>query len=138
MRTTHVLPPTQIAKMFVFNNGRVRWQMGDVLMRVDPTPPTSFRQDVVAINIGNPSGASGSKQQQDSSTQGSATWLGQIDVRATISPDMEQLLSDSDIPEWRRGPLPEHYMRRGDAAQHQQGGRSRGGRVPGGDVTVVC
>lgn len=99
-------------------------------MDVTPLPRSTFRQDVLSINTGPPTSG---KQQEAAAAQRHAAWLGEIQVRATVSPDIDQLLNNERIPEWKRGPIPARYTQQGGVGAHGGGGVANGHHEDGGD-----
>ncbi|KAL4420199.1 hypothetical protein ABPG77_011415 [Micractinium sp. CCAP 211/92] len=81
------LPTSKIGKLLVFESGKVKMQVGDVLLDVDPGIPPRFRQDVAVINPQ-------SKQ---------CVMLAPIDLRMVCSPNIDTLLEpEVPLPEWPR------------------------------------
>ncbi|KAL4448525.1 hypothetical protein ABPG75_005744 [Micractinium tetrahymenae] len=81
------LPTAKVGKLLVFESGKVKMQIGDVLLDVDPGIPPRFRQDVAVINPQ-------SKQ---------CVMLAPIDLRMVCSPNIETLLDPQlPLPEWSR------------------------------------
>lgn len=79
----------------MFESGCVKIELGNVLMDVTPIPRTSFRQDLVAL--------------QATKESKHAWWLSEVECRATVTPDLEQLLDGRPVPEWEAGEVPERY-----------------------------
>lgn len=66
----------QLGKLLVFRSGKVKMQIGDVLLDVSQGVPCSFRQDVAAINA----------------DDGHMVLLGDVAQRVVCLPDIDQLL----------------------------------------------
>ncbi|KAL6752498.1 RNA polymerase III RPC4-domain-containing protein [Haematococcus lacustris] len=82
------LPSGKLGKLLVFKSGKVKLQMGGVVMDVSPGLLCQHRQDAVAISC----------------SSGDCVLLGQVARRMVISPDIWQLMEDADVPDWRREP----------------------------------
>eukprot|EP00873_Tetraselmis_striata_P013907 jgi/Tetstr1/434171/TSEL_023282.t1 len=83
------LPAGKIGKLLVFESGKVKMQIGEVLLDVQPGVPCGFRQDVGAMNA----------------EAGHAVFLGDVAQRVVCSPDMEQLLAARPAPQlWDYAP----------------------------------
>ncbi|DBB12865.1 hypothetical protein WJX82_003855 [Trebouxia sp. C0006] len=80
------LPSGKVGKLFVFESGAVKLQMGDVLLDVAAGTPCQFRQEVASINA----------------REGHFVFLGDVAQRVVCSPNVEQLISDEPIPDWPR------------------------------------
>ncbi|GIL70247.1 hypothetical protein Vretimale_3526 [Volvox reticuliferus] len=81
-------PSGRIGKLLVFRSGKVKMQVGDVLMDVSLGLPNQHRQDVVAINP----------------SSNACVFLGDVTQRVLVSPDVLQLLRESSVPEFPRAP----------------------------------
>ncbi|KAK9828570.1 hypothetical protein WJX72_000813 [[Myrmecia] bisecta] len=79
------LPSGKIGKLLVFESGKVKMQIGEVLLDVSEGMPCHFRQDVAVIN----------------SQAGHCVFLGDVAQRVVCSPDVEQLLSDAPVPKYQ-------------------------------------
>lgn len=92
-----VNPGSQIGQLRVFETGAIKLELGNVLMDVTPVPRNSFRQDLVSI-----------QNSKDATARG-AWWLAEIATRATVTPDLEQLLEEQPIAVWEEAEVPERY-----------------------------
>jgi RNA polymerase III RPC4 len=79
------LPPGKIGKLLVLRNGSVKMQIGEVLFDVSPGIPCQMLQEFAAV---------------DPSSR-TVTMLGEIENRIIISPNIDSLLSDDPLPEWK-------------------------------------
>jgi len=82
------LPSGQLGKLLIFQSGKVKLQIGDILFDVTAGLPCVARQDAVALN-----------------SHGKAlVQLGPVTQRAVVCPDVWQLMSDADVPSFPRAP----------------------------------
>eukprot|EP00798_Chlamydomonas_sp_ICE-L_P016352 gene16352-22552_t len=84
--TIKELPSGRIGKLLVFKSGKMKLQLGGVLMDVSVGTESSQRQDVAAIN----------------SQAGHCVLLGEVGQRLVVSPDVMQLMDDTEIPDYPR------------------------------------
>ncbi|WIA30337.1 hypothetical protein OEZ86_000424 [Tetradesmus obliquus] len=80
------LPSGKIGKLLIFQSGKVKMQIGDVLLDVTAGLPCVTRQDVAAVNTS-------SKH---------LVQLGPIAQRAVVCPDVWQLMAEGPPPEFPR------------------------------------
>lgn len=90
---------SQIGKLVVFESGCVKLWLGSVLMDVTPVQRNSCRQDIVAMAT-----------TKDVASR-RALWLSEVEYRATVTPDLEQLLEKRPIGPWGDADVPERYSR---------------------------
>ena len=79
------LPSGKIGKIYVLRNGSVKIQIGEVLFDVAPGIPGRMLQELAAV---------------DPATR-ECTFLGDIQQRIVVTPDMDALLSGEPLPAWR-------------------------------------
>jgi len=79
------LPPGKIGKLLVLRNGSVKMQIGEVLFDVSPGIPCQMLQEFAAV---------------DPSSR-TITMLGEIEKRIIVTPNIDSLLSDDPLPEWK-------------------------------------
>ena len=80
------LPPTKLGKLIFFRSGRIKLKIGDVLFDVTPGAQVKARQEVAYIDV---------------SSQKCAV-LGNISQRIVVTPDVDSILDQNSIPEWKR------------------------------------
>eukprot|EP00877_Chromochloris_zofingiensis_P012693 jgi/Chrzof1/7678/Cz02g32190.t1 len=78
------LPSGKLGKLKVFESGKVKLQIGGVLLDVSSGMPCLVRQDVAAINH----------------EAGHCVLLGAIEQRAVVCPDVWQLMQDLPVPDF--------------------------------------
>lgn len=79
------LPSGKIGKMYVLRNGSVKIQIGEVLFDVAPGVPGRMLQQFAAVDA----------------TTRECTVLGDIQQRIVVTPDIDALLSEKPLPEWK-------------------------------------
>lgn len=79
------LSPGKIGKMLVLRNGSVKMQIGEVLFDVSPGIPCQMLQKFAAV---------------DPSSK-TITMLGDLEKRIIVTPNIDTLLSDDPLPEWK-------------------------------------
>lgn len=84
------LPSGKIGKLLVFESGKLKMQIGDVLFDVCSGQPLRSRHDLAAL----------------SQSTGTFTWLGDVVRRAVVCPDVQQLIDDEPVPEFVRALKP--------------------------------
>lgn len=85
------LPSGKMGKLLVFQSGKIKLQIGDVLLDVSSGTPLQTRQDVAALNV----------------REGHCVLLGDLATRMVLCPDVMQLITDSTVPDFERGELPQ-------------------------------
>jgi hypothetical protein len=103
------LPPGKIGKLLVLRNGSVKMQIGEVLFDVSPGIPCQMLQEFAAV---------------DPSTK-TITMLGEIEKRIVVTPNIDTLLSEDPLPEWKYANT--SGAGRGDAAGGSGAVNGRGG-----------
>lgn len=95
------LPSGKVGKLLLFQSGKVKMQIGDVLLDVSPGVPCVTRQEVAAINA----------------SAKMLVNLGPVTQRAVVCPDVWQLMADQDVPGWQRAAAVKQRQRLGGAAE---------------------
>jgi hypothetical protein len=72
----------------VFQSGKVKLQIGGVLLDVHSGTPLQTRQDVAALNV----------------RDGYCVLLGDLMTRMVLCPDVMQLINDTAVPEYKLAP----------------------------------
>lgn len=80
------LPPTKLGKLLVMRSGAVKMQIGEVLFDVTPGIPCRSRQEVAVVDVA-------SKE---------CTMVGHVAQRVVVTPDVDVLLSNEPLPQWKR------------------------------------
>ncbi|KAH7624059.1 hypothetical protein Ndes2526B_g01311 [Nannochloris sp. 'desiccata'] len=97
------LPPGKIGKLLVLRNGSVKMQIGEVLFDVSPGIPCQMLQEFAAVDP----------------ISKTLTMLGEIEKRIVVTPNIDSLLSDDPLPEWKYA----NKNARGEAANGAVGGK---------------
>lgn len=79
------LPPTKLGKLLMLKSGRVKLRIGDVLFDVSPGINCRTRQELAVVDT----------------AKKECTVLGSVGQRVVVTPDLETLLSDGPLPEWK-------------------------------------
>lgn len=95
------LPSGKIGKLLIFQSGKVKLQIGDVLLDVTAGVPCVTRQDVAAVNA----------------SAKMLVNLGPVTQRAVVCPDVWQLMADQEVPQWQRAAAAMQRQRLGGAAE---------------------
>ncbi|PSC67395.1 DNA-directed RNA polymerase III subunit RPC4 [Micractinium conductrix] len=106
------LPSSRIGKLLVFESGKVKLQMGDVLLDVDPGIPPRFRQDVAVVN--------------PQSRQ--CVMLAPVALRMVCTPNLDTLLDpEAPLPVWEHAAAAPAASVGGTAADGAAAGGAAGG-----------
>ena len=93
----------------MFESGCIKVALGNVLMDVTHVPGSSFRQDLVALS------------NAKDVTARHAWWLSEIGFRATVTPDLEQLMYMQPMGPWESADVPERYTEAQEKAPRGDG-----------------
>jgi len=80
------LPPMKLGKIMLLKSGKVCLQIGDVLFDVSPGVESIMRQELAIVD----------------SAKKECTVLGSVERRVMVTPDLETLLSDRPLPQWKK------------------------------------
>eukprot|EP00879_Flechtneria_rotunda_P000619 GHRR01000732.1.p1 GENE.GHRR01000732.1~~GHRR01000732.1.p1 ORF type:complete len:515 (+),score=225.00 GHRR01000732.1:344-1888(+) len=101
------LPSGQIGKLLIFQSGKVKLQVGDVLLDVTAGMPCVTRQDVAVVNT----------------KTGHLVQLGPVTQRAVVVPDVWQLMADAQVPDFPRSPQVDKQRAAGAATMEEVNGQ---------------
>eukprot|EP00884_Botryococcus_braunii_P016718 jgi/Botrbrau1/372/Bobra.110_2s0028.1 len=90
------LPAGKIGKLLVFKSGAVKLQLGNVLLDVTACGESGIQQEVICIN----------GHGVDKGHQGDIIFLGGLHHKVVASPNIDQLLNNSGVPDWPRNFVP--------------------------------
>ena len=102
------VPPGKLGKLLVFESGKVKLQIGDVLLDVGSGMPCLARQEVAAVNH----------------EAGHLVLLGDVTQRVVVSPNVWQLMGKEEVGNWERA---EGCMTTGGWVQQLQEQEGHGG-----------